>query len=566
MTFLEQVDSPPGLEPEMISSTETESTPISNGKLRSAAVEASETPSDELSKDLMAYALKSPSTTSTISSSSTLHGKAAEERINMLRDEIGIVQNPLVNFSSFPYIIVVVNTSKAYPSSLSVTSFSDAPPPPYSRFPTTASVSSSRQLIPVLQSHNFSPFLRMFYKRYLTNHPMNLLAPVALGPYARSYHFKSFNLARKTTSLKHLEQLAQELPRLSPSGRPLSMSSSLSSAPSSPLLTKAPNPLHFGDIDVTSTAVVAAQTALNGIASPTTSSITNSSFSNISSSPTSTTSSYPQSGSGHYSKGSITNNMAYEANVARTNWATTSHVIEHLQQTIDALRRDLNEQTARAVEEKQGRDAIRKRCDNIESQLEGLRHQNETLNAIINRKERRVKELEKEIESKNRHVETLENDQRQYIESKNEYESMLKQVKEDEERAGAAYKVVVDGARSVRAMYEQKFAEINEQVRKLIEERVNDKERIAQLRNVVDHQKAERTEMQKIQEEMKLQRARHIQEVTALMEGFREKLAESEKESEIKVKETLSLVDEMKKTHIDFTRHFESDTTTAGAN
>lgn len=258
--------------------------------------------------------------------------------------------------------------------------------------------------------------------------------------------------------------------------------------------------------------------------------------------------------------------MAYEANVARTNWATTSHVIEHLQQTIDALRRDLNEQTARAVEEKQGRDAIRKRCDNIESQLEGLRHQNETLNAIINRKERRVKELEKEVESKNRHVETLENDQRQYIESKNEYESMLKQVKEDEERAGAAYKVVVDGARSVRTMYEQKFAEINEQVRKLIEERVNDKERIAQLRNVVDHQKAERTEMQKIQEEMKLQRARHIQEVTALMEGFREKLAESEKESEIKVKETLSLVDEMKKTHIDFTRHFESDTTTAGAN
>ena len=248
---------------------------------------------------------------------------------------------------------------------------------------------------------------------------------------------------------------------------------------------------------------------------------------------------------------------AYEANIARSNWATTSHVIEHLQQTIDALRRDLNQQTARAVEEKQGRDAIRKRCDNIESQLEGLRHQNETLNSIISRKERRVKELEKELETKAKHVDSLENDQRQYIESKNEYEGVLKQVKEDQERSDASYKAVVEGAKSVRLSFETKFKDISEQIAKLVEERNSDKDQIAKLEKVIAEQKAERAKIEQLRVEMAKKREEHAKEITALFEKFKVTITVNEQETEDKINATLRTVDELKRTHSLLTTQIE---------
>ncbi|KAF5118524.1 hypothetical protein DV495_001528 [Geotrichum candidum] len=261
-----------------------------------------------------------------------------------------------------------------------------------------------------------------------------------------------------------------------------------------------------------------------------------------------------------FPRGSVSSSVsAYEANIARSNWATTSHVIEHLQQTIDALRRDLNQQTARAVEEKQGRDAIRKRCDNIESQLEGLRHQNETLNSIISRKERRVKELEKELETKAKHVDSLENDQRQYIESKNEYEGVLKQVKEDQERSDASYKAVVEGAKSVRLSFETKFKDISEQIAKLVEERNSDKDQIAKLEKVIAEQKAERAKIEQLRVEMAKKREEHAKEITALFEKFKVTITVNEQETEDKINATLRTVDELKRTHSLLTTQIEGN-------
>lgn len=488
----------------------------------------------------------SPSSTTSGSSSSTLHGKAAEERINILREEIGIVKRSFITSRPFLRTAMTVNTSiGSLPLSPPLTPLTPSTP-----FDSPKDLNSLPMVLTLwLKAFNpyfSSSYIRFVYRSYLTNQPTYLFAPVGIGPCAKRMVF--FDLARKTTSLKHLEQLAQELPRLSPSGRPLSMSSTMSSVPSSPVLTMAPNPLSSGDAE-SSTPVTAAQSGVNGITSPTSSS----------DSPMSNTSSSPSSTSSYQTKG--TSNMSIDANIARTNWATTSHVIEHLQQTIDALRRDLNEQTARAVEEKQGRDAIRKRCDKIESQLEGLRHQNETLNSIITRKERRLKELEKEAESRLQQVENLENDQKQYIESKNKHEALLTQIKDDKERSEAAYKAVVEGTKAMRMAYEEKFTAIGQQIKKLAEERTNDKERIAQLQNVVEQQKAEREQMEQIKGEMELQRKQHIREIQALMEKFQVNLETNNSEAETKVKETMLLVSEMKKTHLMFASQMGLDTT-----
>ncbi|CDO53450.1 Conserved hypothetical protein [Geotrichum candidum] len=362
-------------------------------------------------------------------------------------------------------------------------------------------------------------------------------------------------IARKTSSLKHLEQLAQELPSLSPSSRPLSMSSTMSSVPSSPLMPVGTNgsaaPATTTPVTTTEEKGAVAASPQAPLAEAIIASST-SPQSNYSVSSPSSISSFP--------RGSVSSSVsAYEANIARSNWATTSHVIEHLQQTIDALRRDLNQQTARAVEEKQGRDAIRKRCDNIESQLEGLRHQNETLNSIISRKERRVKELEKELETKAKHVDSLENDQRQYIESKNEYEGVLKQVKEDQERSDASYKAVVEGAKSVRLSFETKFKDISEQIAKLVEERNSDKDQIAKLEKVIAEQKAERAKIEQLRVEMAKKREEHAKEITALFEKFKVTITVNEQETEDKINATLRTVDELKRTHSLLTTQIEGN-------
>lgn len=395
--------------------------------------------------------------------------------------------------------------------------------------------------------------IRIVYDQYLANQSLLDFAFAGCGPYAI---LSQFNIARKSTSLKQLEQLVQELPRLSPSGRPLSMASTVSSVPSSPLLTMAPNPFN-SDLESSVISGSATAAAINELTSS--GSMTFPPGSHIASSPPSTNSFPLGTTTNGHSKSSMT--AANEANAGRVNWATTSHVIEHLQQTIDALRRDLNEQTAKAAEEKQGRDIIRKRCDKIESQLEGLRHQNETLNSIISRKERRVKELEKELDRRSRQVDSLENDQKQFIESKNEYESVLQKVKDDQERSESAYQAVAEGLKSVREAYEEKFTSIRDQVKTLTEERESDKDRISQLQNVVDQQKLERLEIEKIKREMALQRARHVNEIAAYLEGVKEKLTESEKSTENKVSETMSLVNEMKKTHQVFTSQLTQEST-----
>ena len=250
--------------------------------------------------------------------------------------------------------------------------------------------------------------------------------------------------------------------------------------------------------------------------------------------------------------------MTYDTHPSRSNWATTSHVIEHLQGTIDSLRRDLNEQNARATEEKQGREAIRKRCENTESQLEGLRHQNETLNSIISRKERRVKELEKDIEIRARRVNELENHQQEYIESKHEYEAMIKRVKEDKERAETAYKAAIDGSKAVKMAYEEKFTQIRQYLVQISEDQDSDKARINQLHGIIDTQRKEREQMEDVRAQMEKEHELHVQQIALLVEGFKEKLAANDRITEAKMKETVSLVNELNKTHLVMTRYMES--------
>lgn len=330
-------------------------------------------------------------------------------------------------------------------------------------------------------------------------------------------------IAYKTTSLKHLEQLAQELILMSPtSGRPTSMASTMSSTPTSPVLATGPSPLAFME---TETETNSRQAGRNEPAMSDTKAFSSHA---ISSSPVKDNN----------------RNTKHDLAMSRSNWATTSHVIEHLQQTIDSLRNDLSAQTAKAIEEKQGRDTIRKRCDNAEHQMEQLQHQNDTLSSIINRKDRRLKDMEREADTRLRNVESLQEEQKKYIESKDNYEALLANVKDEQEQASVAYDAVISDTNSSRANYERQFAEVSHKIKVLAELRSNDKQRIAQLQELVAIQQEERAHVDSIKNEMEKQRQRHAQDLITLMDQFQTRLAKSNAEAEQKVDKAIMMANE----------------------
>ncbi|KAG5354914.1 SWI5-dependent HO expression protein 3 [Yarrowia sp. B02] len=88
--------------------------------------------------------------------------------------------------------------------------------------------------------------------------------------------------------------------------------------------------------------------------------------------------------------------------------SNTSKVIAGLQNTIDTLRRELKDQNAKYIEAKKGRDALAKRCDNQNESMESLKHQNEMLNTMIQRKERQIQDVESKMAVQKSRAQTLE--------------------------------------------------------------------------------------------------------------------------------------------------------------
>ncbi|KAK9375307.1 uncharacterized protein V1513DRAFT_443448 [Lipomyces chichibuensis] len=75
--------------------------------------------------------------------------------------------------------------------------------------------------------------------------------------------------------------------------------------------------------------------------------------------------------------------------------STSSRVIETLQCTIDTLKRELNVQTERAREERRNREAVQRKLESQNEQFDRIRHQNDMFNSILDRKDRKLEELEK---------------------------------------------------------------------------------------------------------------------------------------------------------------------------
>ena len=242
--------------------------------------------------------------------------------------------------------------------------------------------------------------------------------------------------------------------------------------------------------------------------------------------------------------------MPYEAHPYRSNWATTSHVIEHLQGTIDSLKRELKEQVAKANEERQGKDALNKRCEVSQLELEQLRLENESLNDVIGTKEQRVKQLERDIEQKKVDVKGLENNQLEYIGSKREYEKTVAKFKDDQERSKAAYDSVVSCKDMLERGYGLRFDQISSHFDRLQTTGKSDKDRISRLENIILLQSKERDHLAALQAEIDEEHERHISALKVLVTSIAaDVLDRNGEQTDAQLNETTKLVDELNKTY-----------------
>lgn len=145
---------------------------------------------------------------------------------------------------------------------------------------------------------------------------------------------------------------------------------------------------------------------------------------------------------------------SYETHPSRSNWTTTSHVIESLQCTIDRLKRELQVQQTRCEEEKSGRAALRKRCTQLETQQDDLRHQYDTLNSVLERKERRQKENDNKLKEYKELVESLEKEQSIYVRDKMQRDKDDRRIEGENQRMKIEYTVVVAEMKRKKDTYE----------------------------------------------------------------------------------------------------------------
>lgn len=150
----------------------------------------------------------------------------------------------------------------------------------------------------------------------------------------------------------------------------------------------------------------------------------------------------------------LNNASSYESHPSRSNWKTTSHVIESLQSTIDKLKRELQVQQTRCDEEKTSRAALQKRCTQLETQQSGLHHQCDTLNSVLERKERRQRENERKLKECQELVEQLEKEQSVYIKEKVAREKDVKQTEAEAEKMKIEYTVMASEVKRKKEVYE----------------------------------------------------------------------------------------------------------------
>lgn len=230
---------------------------------------------------------------------------------------------------------------------------------------------------------------------------------------------------------------------------------------------------------------------------------------------------------------------------------STSRVIETLQNGMDALKRELREQKEIAKEERSSREAVKKRCEILESTMEVVKHQNDMLNRLLDRKERRIEELEAANAQKEEKINNLERSHVENATSKSSYEVEIKQLTAENERLETAYNAVMESARRMKSKYHNDIVVIGEKIGQIQNERKSDSEKLASLDSQLKEQVEQKTRLLAIQDNQQKLREQQLEKLEAIFAEINQTIKNSDSSVTNRIKSTLKVIDKLERHYIE---------------
>jgi chromosome segregation ATPase len=230
---------------------------------------------------------------------------------------------------------------------------------------------------------------------------------------------------------------------------------------------------------------------------------------------------------------------------------STSRVIENLQNGMDALKRELREQKEIAKEERSSREAVKKRCEILESTMEVVKHQNDMLNRLLDRKERRIEELETTSAQKDEKISSLERSHVENASNRSGYEVEIKQLKAENERLDAAYNAVMESARRMKSKYHNDIVVIGEKIGHIQNERKSDSEKLASLESQLKEQVEQKTRLLAIQNNQQTLRQQQLERLEAIFAEINQNIKDSDSSVTTRIKSTLKVIDRLERHYIE---------------
>ncbi|KAK9355483.1 hypothetical protein V1523DRAFT_404833 [Lipomyces doorenjongii] len=204
--------------------------------------------------------------------------------------------------------------------------------------------------------------------------------------------------------------------------------------------------------------------------------------------------------------------------------STSSRVIETLQSTIDTLKRELNVQTERAREDRRNREAVQRKLESQNEQFDRIRHQNDMFNSILDRKDRRLEELEK------RHAIDIELRKDADSEMKTIKERILElEVENAREReaklhAHSTYDALVTSNRQLAVRFREEVKLLKHEMERIKNNRKEDIQQLQLLEANLVSMSAEKDRIIKLQQSATAIRNEQIEDVKSVLKELQERV------------------------------------------
>lgn len=218
--------------------------------------------------------------------------------------------------------------------------------------------------------------------------------------------------------------------------------------------------------------------------------------------------------------------------------AGSSKVIINLQNTIDRLNRELKAKTESLNDEVRSKEALQKHCEIKDSSMEVIKHQNEMLNSLLDRKERKIADLEKRMSKASVSLKNYETIESKQIQERDELMARLREAEHKTEQLSVSYKAVTDSSKQLKQKQDCELKEIMAILQTALAQRKEDVKRIDHL----ETQLHEKVAISKRLPEIEAEAQKLAKNQSSAMESIFSQISSSLKNHEANIDYTMQLV------------------------